>query len=549
MAHYASATPVSRIAQAAQQFSLPFAASPGPDTWLLGQVYGNTVGAFRRRNSDYRAGQGIHFGLDFSAPCGTPVVAIADAVVAEIDGPHGSPPHNVVLNHAGNLASLYGHLLKRSALRVGSRIKRGELLGFSGDSRFSCHDAPHLHLEIRDQSHQRFFNPIPYIRADWDSLMLTNVFVRNFQRDLKNPRRWQTITEQPNAIRGGRLLNNYALSWPPDNRMAFAYPVRLQIQQAGFKSTETIVAGQMQRISAGACCANPIWNNNSDAVYFLDGGLGRLMGIYRLGVFAAQNPVRVFAAPFQFSPRQQYGVLAGQQLQLERLQDGSRAALPGQNQSAVVFSENESWLAWLVADQTAGFERAPTQVFSAKVMKTASLVLGTVRLHSKFYGANLVGWLNEHTLLLIAKRQPAQIERELLQLDTNTRALHVLAQSLNFRNVSIGPGGRFVFFQRLFAKTKNGSWLLDTQTGQQTQLPFGSYRWRDESHLLFIPFNPGTGQHQILELDAETTLSRNLLTLPSKILDDTWQVAPNGKRILFLNATDHNMYVLELPNR
>ena len=80
VAHYAPALPDSRIAGPAKQFGLPFAGKPGVNTWLLGQLYGNTTGAYRRRGSDYRAGQGIHFGMDFSARCGTPVVAIGAGV-------------------------------------------------------------------------------------------------------------------------------------------------------------------------------------------------------------------------------------------------------------------------------------------------------------------------------------------------------------------------------------------------------------------------------------------------------------------------------------
>ena len=45
-------------------FQLPFAEEPGPDTWLLGQAYGNTSGAYRQRTRAYAAGQGLHFGID-----------------------------------------------------------------------------------------------------------------------------------------------------------------------------------------------------------------------------------------------------------------------------------------------------------------------------------------------------------------------------------------------------------------------------------------------------------------------------------------------------
>lgn len=182
---------------------------------MLGQGYGNTTGAYRQRRSTYGNLQGIHAGLDFSAPCGTPVLAIGDGVVAEVDGPHGSPPHNVVIDHAGNLSSLYGHLLKRASLKVGQRVTKGQVIGQSGDSQGTCISAPHLHLEIRDKAHQRFFNPVPFIAADWDSLALAGSFGRGYQYDLTAPRRWQTPDTQPPALRGGPLLNNFRQTWPP----------------------------------------------------------------------------------------------------------------------------------------------------------------------------------------------------------------------------------------------------------------------------------------------------------------------------------------------
>ena len=59
-------------------FIIPLTSPPGPNTWLLGQTYGNTTGAYRQRHTTYAAGQGIHFGVDLTAPCGTQIVAMAD---------------------------------------------------------------------------------------------------------------------------------------------------------------------------------------------------------------------------------------------------------------------------------------------------------------------------------------------------------------------------------------------------------------------------------------------------------------------------------------
>lgn len=196
-------------------FILPFAAPPGPGTWLLGQLYGNTTGAYSNRRNFYMAGQGLHFGLDFSAACGTPIVAIGDGVVVGADGAWGSAPHNLLINHENGWMSMYGHLLEKPKLKAGDRVKQGQPVALSGDPDETCHSRPHLHLEIRDVKNTKFVNPINLIAADWDTLALFGQFGRGFERDLENPRQWQTMYDQPDGMRGAPLLNDYKNPWPP----------------------------------------------------------------------------------------------------------------------------------------------------------------------------------------------------------------------------------------------------------------------------------------------------------------------------------------------
>lgn len=207
--------PSSLHAQEPKPFVLPFNTPPGPDTWLLGQLYGNTTGAYANRRNFYAAGQGLHFGLDFSAPCGTPVVAIGDGVVLGADGPWGSAPHNLLIDHRNNYWSLYGHLLERPKLKAGDKVKQGDVVALSGDPDSTCHSRPHLHLEIRANNNERFVNPINVIEADWDTLALFGQFGRGFERDLSDPRKWQTMYDQPDGIRGAPFLNEFKNAWPP----------------------------------------------------------------------------------------------------------------------------------------------------------------------------------------------------------------------------------------------------------------------------------------------------------------------------------------------
>jgi len=204
----------------APPFGLPFADPPGPNTWLLGQAYGNTTGAYRNRRSTYGAGQGIHFGIDLSAPCGYPVVAIGDGVVAKVDAlEHGSAPHNLMIDHPNGYASFYGHLLERPNLQPGDIVQKGQVVAKVGDPDETCTSRPHLHLEIRNAGvYNHAYNPIPLIDADWDTLALVGPFGRGFARDLSDPRRWQYMDDQPETDFWGPLLNDYANPWPPSWR-------------------------------------------------------------------------------------------------------------------------------------------------------------------------------------------------------------------------------------------------------------------------------------------------------------------------------------------
>jgi murein DD-endopeptidase MepM/ murein hydrolase activator NlpD len=199
-------------------FSLPFLDLPGPDTWLMVQPYGNTIDAYRNRSGIYRAGQGMHFGIDLAARCGYPVSAIGDGVVVKVDASqHGAAPHNLMIDHPNGYASFYGHLLQRPSLTVGQQIKRGEIVGLVGDPDLTCTSRPHLHLEIRNAgAHNRAFNPVELIAADWDTLLLTGSFFQGFARDLSDPLRWQRVDDQPEVAFGGRLLNEYQQVWPPE---------------------------------------------------------------------------------------------------------------------------------------------------------------------------------------------------------------------------------------------------------------------------------------------------------------------------------------------
>jgi murein DD-endopeptidase MepM/ murein hydrolase activator NlpD len=103
----------------------------------------------------------MHTGIDFTAPTGTPIYATGNGrVVAPTDGGHGYGNH-VVIDHGYGYKSLYGHMYK-SKVRIGQRVKRGELIGYVGNTGLSS--GPHLHYEVIKNGNK--INPINYFFND-----------------------------------------------------------------------------------------------------------------------------------------------------------------------------------------------------------------------------------------------------------------------------------------------------------------------------------------------------------------------------------------------
>lgn len=165
----------------------------------------------------YVAGQGLHFGIDLAARCGTQVVAIGDGIVAQVDNMgHGAGPHNLMIDHPNGYASFYGHLLQRPQVRVGEKVLAGQEVALSGDPDGTCTSRPHLHLEIRDAATYRLaFNPMTLIDADWERIALAGGSPVLFEQDLSDPQRWQGLLDQPTTHLGGPMVNDYSTAWPP----------------------------------------------------------------------------------------------------------------------------------------------------------------------------------------------------------------------------------------------------------------------------------------------------------------------------------------------
>ena len=114
-----------------------FLASPMP--------YSRRTSGFGMREHPILQTMRAHMGVDYAAPVGTSVIAVADGVVAEssFQGGYGNM---VVIQHNANQSTAYAHL-SRMNVRKGQAIKQGDVVGAVGSTGLST--GPHLHFEFR----------------------------------------------------------------------------------------------------------------------------------------------------------------------------------------------------------------------------------------------------------------------------------------------------------------------------------------------------------------------------------------------------------------
>ena len=103
----------------------------------------------------------FHDGLDFSAPSGTEIYAAADGVIESASKSSYGYGNKIVVNHSYGYKTVYAHM-KSFAVRRGQKVKRGQVIGFVGNSGLST--SPHLHYEVHRNG--RKVNPIYYFFND-----------------------------------------------------------------------------------------------------------------------------------------------------------------------------------------------------------------------------------------------------------------------------------------------------------------------------------------------------------------------------------------------
>lgn len=120
---------------------------PFKNEWPITQKYGDTITS------------SFHTGIDYGCPFGTPILSSAEGAVVFAAWDNTGYGNLVIVQHTLICATLYAHLSDVS-VKVGQKVRQGELLGHSGSTGNST--GPHLHFEARQtwNDYRTHFDPM-----------------------------------------------------------------------------------------------------------------------------------------------------------------------------------------------------------------------------------------------------------------------------------------------------------------------------------------------------------------------------------------------------
>ncbi len=110
----------------------------------------------RARKHPILGGLRPHYGVDYAAPPGTPIWAVADGTVTSC-GWNGGFGNQVILRHMNGYITYYGHLSAfGSGIRKGTRVSQKQIIGYVGSTGLST--GPHLDYRLAKDG--QFRNPL-----------------------------------------------------------------------------------------------------------------------------------------------------------------------------------------------------------------------------------------------------------------------------------------------------------------------------------------------------------------------------------------------------
>lgn len=317
----------------------------------------------------------------------------------------------------------------------------------------------------------------------------------------------------------------------------------------------------LRRLTDGECCVGSSWTSDSKTVVYLDRPADDApTAYYGLDVTQPNAKPQVFRDRIaSYSGDFKYIVTRGDGFAtVERVDDGAtfrintgRCGTTQPTGCNVSLSPDRTKVIWSVTAQATGpFEQRQTRIWLANLDGSDARVIGNWL--STRAGAS---WFPDSQRLLLSGR-PSLDSQELALAVMNLAdgSVKEIVRGERIQRGALSPDGQWLLYTVAFHDdpAQNGAWLIRTDGTDRRKLDWwGPSAWRAPGKLLYIPQAEAADNHTFYEYDVATGKSRPLTDpklTPFKIGFGDWSMSPDGKKVVFVNAEDRNLWLLELPS-
>jgi hypothetical protein len=312
----------------------------------------------------------------------------------------------------------------------------------------------------------------------------------------------------------------------------------------------------LRRLTTGGCCTQPFWSPDSRQVLFIDQPAPDApLGIWGVDVTQPGATPALLTGRIAFYTEDlsyvvEYG---GSETAIERL-DGPLAETVAERWTVpaggrpISISPGRARVAWQVSNGDVPVERRITEIWVANFDGTEARSVATLS------RGGLSGWISDDLLLLSGRDSLQSRETVVYTFSLLDGATVELVRAERPRGYALSPGGRWLAYFISFSDdpAQNGLWLVRTDGAERRQLDrelLGDYQWRAANRLLLIPFKPDAAYNEFWEYDVATGEARRLTDpeiTPFKVANADWQLAPDGRQVVFVESSDRNLWLLSL---
>ena len=314
----------------------------------------------------------------------------------------------------------------------------------------------------------------------------------------------------------------------------------------------TVLEPIYAQMTKGGCCVQPFFSADDSRVLYIDKpSPSAVTGLWSVPISQPLTAPELFSkrlGPFNAAMTYNVFLQSGRTV-VERARDGQQWVIDDGGRR-VVFSPDDTQLAWTVAEDSGNFDVRRGDIYIAGIDGSNPHKVATL------YGGGIQAWLSDATHMLVSgKANRTDVTSTLSILNLADGSLRRLLDVERTRGFTLAPGGRYVAYAISQARdaAQDGMFVLDLTTARTQRAGFfGAYHWCSPTRLYYVPIKLSAPSNELWRYDVTTGQSTQIIETgadsPFKIGNGDWDVSNDGHRILYFSGRDHNIWLVTLPD-